>query len=139
MTEQNELRFRRIPMNNGRAIPALGFGALIPDLGDTRRAARAALEAGFRQFDCAERYRNEEAVGEAILGVLQEEGCGAKISSSLRNSGTTTTGLNVSNLRSKLASRGFGSTMPTSILCIRLSRLDRVKIRTREMKTAKPF
>ena len=72
MTEQNELRSRRIPMNNGRAIPALGFGTLIPDLGDTRRATRAALEAGFRQLDCAERYRNEEAVGEAIQGVLLE-------------------------------------------------------------------
>ena len=72
MREQNELRYRKIPMNNGRSIPALGFGTLIPDLGDTLRATRAALEAGFRQFDCSERYRNEEAVGEAIQGVLRE-------------------------------------------------------------------
>jgi diketogulonate reductase-like aldo/keto reductase len=72
MREQNELRYRTIPMNNGRSIPALGFGTLIPDLGDTLRATRAALEAGFRQFDCSERYRNEEAVGEAIQGVLRE-------------------------------------------------------------------
>jgi diketogulonate reductase-like aldo/keto reductase len=72
MSEQNELRDKKILMNNGRAIPTLGFGTLIPDLGDTRRATRAALEAGFRQFDCAERYRNEEAVGEAIEGVLRE-------------------------------------------------------------------
>jgi alcohol dehydrogenase (NADP+) len=72
MSEQNELRFRKIPMNNGKSIPALGFGTLIPDLGDTMRATRYALEAGFRQFDCSERYRNEQAVGEAIQGVLQE-------------------------------------------------------------------
>jgi alcohol dehydrogenase (NADP+) len=72
MSEQNELRYREIPMNNGRSIPALGFGTLIPGLDDTRRATRTALEVGFRQFDCAERYRNEEAVGEAIEGVLRE-------------------------------------------------------------------
>ncbi|MGB2634672.1 MAG: aldo/keto reductase [Candidatus Acidiferrum sp.] len=72
MSDQNELRYRKILMNNGRAIPALGFGTLIPDLGDTQRATRTALEVGFRQFDCSERYRNEEAVGEALQGVLRE-------------------------------------------------------------------
>jgi len=72
MSERNELRDKKIPMNNGRSIPALGFGTLIPDLGDTLRATRTALEAGFRQFDSSERYRNEEAVGEAIQEVLRE-------------------------------------------------------------------
>jgi alcohol dehydrogenase (NADP+) len=72
MSEQNELRCNKILMNNGKSIPAIGFGTLIPDLGDTQRATRTALEAGFRQFDCSERYRNEEAVGEAIQGVLRE-------------------------------------------------------------------
>lgn len=72
MSEQNELRYRKIPVNNGRSIPALGFGTLIPDPGDTLRATRTALDAGFRQFDCSERYRNEEVVGQAIHGVLRE-------------------------------------------------------------------
>jgi len=72
MSDQNELRYRKILMNNGRAIPAVGFGTLIPGLGDTQRATRTALEVGFRQFDCSERYRNEEAVGEAIQGALGE-------------------------------------------------------------------
>ena len=72
MGDENELRSRKIQMNNGRAIPALGFGTLIPDPTDTRRATRTALEVGFRQFDCSERYRNEEAVGEALESVLRE-------------------------------------------------------------------
>jgi alcohol dehydrogenase (NADP+) len=72
MSEPNELRSRKIPLNNGRSIPALGFGTLIPDPGDTLRATRSALEAGFRQFDCSERYRNEQVVGEAIQAVLRE-------------------------------------------------------------------
>ena len=47
-------------------MPALGFGTLIPDPAVTRSATRDALEAGFRHFDCAERYRNEREVGEAL-------------------------------------------------------------------------
>ncbi len=31
MSDQNELSYRKILMNNGRVIPALGFGTLIPD------------------------------------------------------------------------------------------------------------
>jgi len=72
MSGQNELASGKIPLHNGRTIPALGFGTLIPDLGDTLRATRTALEVGFRQFDCSERYRNEEAVGQAIQHVLRE-------------------------------------------------------------------
>lgn len=53
------------------AIPALGFGTLIPDPGVTREATRAALEAGFRHLDCAERYRNEAAVGDAIQDAIK--------------------------------------------------------------------
>ncbi|WPU91587.1 aldo/keto reductase [Mucilaginibacter sabulilitoris] len=47
-------------------MPALGFGTLIPDSAETIRATKDALEAGFRHFDCAERYRNESEVGEAL-------------------------------------------------------------------------
>lgn len=35
-------------------------------------ATRDALEAGFRHFDCAERYRNEREVGAALqAGAVQ--------------------------------------------------------------------
>jgi aldehyde reductase len=47
-------------------MPVLGFGTLIPDAAATISATRSALEAGFRHFDCAERYRNEREVGEAL-------------------------------------------------------------------------
>ncbi len=56
-----------MPLNNGSGdIPALGFGTLIPDRAVTLTATRDALKAGFRHFDCAERYRNEREVGEAL-------------------------------------------------------------------------
>ena len=72
MSERDEFRFTKFAMSNGRAIPALGFGTLIPDLRDTVRATKAAVDVGFRQFDCSERYRNEEAVGTALQDALRE-------------------------------------------------------------------
>jgi diketogulonate reductase-like aldo/keto reductase len=72
MAEPDELRYTRIPLNNGSgAIPALGFGTLIPDAITTQMATKAALEAGFRQLDSSERYRNEKEVGEALQEVFQ--------------------------------------------------------------------
>ena len=47
-------------------MPVLGFGTLIADAALTASATRDALEAGFRHFDCAERYRNESEVGFAL-------------------------------------------------------------------------
>ena len=73
MSDTDGLRYTKIPLNNGSdEIPALGFGTLIPDPSATKDATKAALEVGFRQFDCAERYRNEEQVGAAMREVFQE-------------------------------------------------------------------
>ncbi len=73
MSDTDGLRYTKMPLNNGAdEIPVLGFGTLIPDPLATKEATRAALEVGFRQFDTAERYRNEEQVGEAMRGVFQE-------------------------------------------------------------------
>jgi diketogulonate reductase-like aldo/keto reductase len=73
MSDADSLRYTKIPLNNGSGeIPALGFGTLIPDPHTTTEAVKISLEVGFRQFDCAERYRNEEQVGEAMRAVFQE-------------------------------------------------------------------
>src|SRR3954466_11056976 len=73
MLATDELRYTKMPLNNGSgAIPALGFGTLIPDPVATRNATKAALEAGFRLLDTAERYQTEREVGEAMQEVFQE-------------------------------------------------------------------
>ncbi|HEX3798741.1 MAG TPA: aldo/keto reductase [Verrucomicrobiae bacterium] len=65
------LRLAKIPLKFGTgAMPALGFGTLIPDPAETRSATANALKVGFRHFDCAERYRNEREVGEALQTAL---------------------------------------------------------------------
>ena len=75
MTESSDLRLTRIALNNGSGhIPALGFGTLIPDPAETIAATKDALAAGFRHFDCAERYRNEREVGEALQEGLAAAG-----------------------------------------------------------------
>ncbi|HEV7481444.1 MAG TPA: aldo/keto reductase, partial [Roseiarcus sp.] len=72
MQTPDMLRYTKIPLNNGSgAMPAVGFGTLIPDPVATKQAMKTALEVGFRHFDCAERYRNEEAIGEAMQEVFK--------------------------------------------------------------------
>ena len=67
MIESSDFRTKRMPLTHGADhMPALGFGTLIPDAAETITATRDALEAGFRHFDCAERYRNEREVGETL-------------------------------------------------------------------------
>ena len=75
MIGSTDFRNMRIPLNHGGGrMPALGFGTLIPDAAATLSATRDALEAGFRHFDCAERYRNELEVGEALQAGLAAGG-----------------------------------------------------------------
>src|ERR1700730_8309249 len=71
MNSSSDLRMMRIPLHHGAGlIPALGFGTLIPDAALTVTATTDALEAGFRHFDCAERYGNEREVGRALQAGL---------------------------------------------------------------------
>ncbi|MGA8585761.1 MAG: aldo/keto reductase [Roseiarcus sp.] len=71
MVDPDMLRFTKIPLTHGSgAIPAVGFGTLIRDPLVTKEATKTALEVGYRHFDCAERYRNEEAVGDAMQAAL---------------------------------------------------------------------
>ncbi|MGB8225207.1 MAG: aldo/keto reductase [Polyangiales bacterium] len=75
MIESSDFRTKRIPLSDEAGhMPVLGFGTLIPGAAATISATRDALEAGFRHFDCAERYRNEREVGEALQAGLAAGG-----------------------------------------------------------------
>jgi len=77
MAKLCEFQAARIPLDHGAGqIPAMGFGTLIADPAATLIATRNALDVGFRHFDCAERYRNEREVGEALRAGFNE--CGVK-------------------------------------------------------------
>jgi len=55
-----------VTLNNGVAMPILGFGVFQIPPEDTERAVATALEVGYRLIDTAASYQNEEAVGRAI-------------------------------------------------------------------------
>ena len=101
-------------LNNGSgAIPALGFGTLIPDPIATRTATKAAMETGFRQLDASERYRNEKEVGEAMQEVFKAGKIKREECLSPQRSGITIIVLNASNPPSRPVSRDSNSTTPT--------------------------
>lgn len=73
MPQPDTLRYTKLALNNGSgAIPALGFGTLIPDPITTKNATKAALEVGFRALDTAERYGTENEVGDAMEEVFKK-------------------------------------------------------------------
>ena len=55
-----------IELNDGTAIPQLGFGVFQIEPARTAEAVKAALEIGYRHIDTAEMYRNEKGVGQGI-------------------------------------------------------------------------
>ncbi|WBB62090.1 aldo/keto reductase [Streptomyces sp. WMMC500] len=64
-----------ITLNNGVAMPQLGFGVWqVPD-SEAEATVRTALDAGYRSIDTAAIYGNEEGTGKALAesGVPREE------------------------------------------------------------------
>ncbi|ATZ28792.1 aldo/keto reductase [Streptomyces lavendulae] len=55
-----------VTLNNGVEMPILGFGVYQIPPEETERAVAEALAAGYRSFDTAAAYGNEEAVGRAL-------------------------------------------------------------------------
>ena len=56
----------QVTLNDGRALAQLGFGTFKIAPASTVRAVSSALEAGYRHFDTAQMYGNEQEVGRAI-------------------------------------------------------------------------
>ena len=137
MIESSDLRLTKMPLNNGAGcMPALGFGTLIPDTAVTKTATRDALDAGFRHFDCAERYRNEREVGEALQRDLPLRGSRAKTFSSPQSCGTLIIGPNASNRLSMRVSTDSGSSIWISTSFILHMHFNRETSRTLGIKTA---
>lgn len=56
-----------VTLNDGNRMPQLGFGVFqVPDLSQAEQAVKDAIDVGYRLFDTAAAYANEEAVGKAI-------------------------------------------------------------------------
>jgi 2,5-diketo-D-gluconate reductase A len=66
MTPVSTTTVPMVELNDGRAIPQLGFGVFQIEPRDTARAVSQALEVGYRHIDTAQMYGNEKEVGEAV-------------------------------------------------------------------------
>lgn len=55
-----------VKLNNGIEMPILGFGVYQVSKDETERAVSDAISVGYRMFDTAQAYANEEGVGNAI-------------------------------------------------------------------------
>ncbi len=75
---------KTVVLANGVTMPRMGFGCAMVDGPDQEAVVHAALETGFRLFDNAPLYANEEGIGRALRsgGVPREE---LFVSSKLRN------------------------------------------------------
>ena len=64
-----------VTLNNGVAMPQLGYGVFQVPEAETTAAVAAALDAGYRSIDTAAAYGNERAVGAALAdsGIAREE------------------------------------------------------------------
>jgi 2,5-diketo-D-gluconate reductase A len=64
-----------VRLNNGVEMPILGFGVYQVPADETEAVVATAMEAGYRHFDTAASYQNEQAVGRAIAssGVPRDE------------------------------------------------------------------
>ncbi|KAJ0277666.1 hypothetical protein COL940_007645 [Colletotrichum noveboracense] len=72
------MSFPRIfTLNNGRKVPAVGFGTFQGTEGNSKvkDAVKLALSLGYRHIDGANVYGNEKDIGEAIKesGIPREE------------------------------------------------------------------
>jgi 2,5-diketo-D-gluconate reductase A len=64
-----------IRLNDGTAIPQLGFGVFLVPREETQRTVEQAFEVGYRHIDTAQMYGNEAEVGAAIAaaGIPRDE------------------------------------------------------------------
>ncbi len=62
-------------LNNGVMMPSIGFGVYQIPADETERVVSDAIEAGYRMFDTAASYFNEEQVGNAVRqsGIKRED------------------------------------------------------------------
>lgn len=140
MDESYDLRMTRIRLSHGAGrMPALGFGTLIPDPALTITATRDALDAGFRHFDCAERYGNEREVGKALQAGLAAGGLRVETFLLRRRCGTRITGRSASNRHSRRVSEDSGSTIWICISFTLPLRFSQGMSRIRGIKTAMWF
>lgn len=75
LTNNSPIMTQKLMLSDGRAIPFVGMGTWkMTTLKVLEPAIDAALEVGYRHFDTAESYENEEILGIALKKGLEKHG-----------------------------------------------------------------
>lgn len=74
MSPQTPTNQRKAKLNDGHEIPVIGLGTFLSAPNEVTRAVVAAWKSGMRHFDCAQFYKNEQEVGEALRILSKEPG-----------------------------------------------------------------
>lgn len=70
MTSSPDHYVPTVTLNDGAEMPAVGFGTWNLNGEEAYSAVRSAIEVGYRHFDTATIYRNEQEVGRAIADAI---------------------------------------------------------------------
>lgn len=71
MADQSLSLASRVKLNNGRSMPQIHLGTYLMSGPEASTAVKYALDVGYRAFDSAQMYHNEQQVGHAILDYLE--------------------------------------------------------------------
>ena len=62
-----------VKLNNGALIPIVGLGTFRSKAdGTLHKAIKTAIDSGYRHFDCALVYENQEEIGKALNDAIKE-------------------------------------------------------------------
>ena len=78
MTAVNPANVPKIKLSNGKEVPGRGLGTFGSDRftkEQVRKAVKGAIKAGYRMFDCAACYGNEDQIGEVFQKAFADGLC----------------------------------------------------------------
>lgn len=62
-----------VKLNTGNNMPIIGLGTWKSSTGEVYQAIRWALKLGYKHFDCASIYNNQEEIGQAFADAFKED------------------------------------------------------------------
>ena len=68
--EYRTVRQDNVTLNTGQEMPLMGFGTWKGNPGEIHKSVLCAIKYGYRHIDCADYYRNEGEVGDALSDVF---------------------------------------------------------------------